>query len=214
MFASITEFEWVNVDSIIMSHLAYPNLAKIKNFNRDLNYTGFTLEDWDDPCNLVFVFMLILCLWTGVPKTFVGLWVFFNTVIIHPMDFLIGTVGRGPKYLVDEYAILDTRYWVLDYPAVSSISYIEFFVMLPMCYLWYRALLKNQPIQHFYALIACCSQAMGAIIYGVCEFKDGFVHIPAVDWPPTFEGYLKLKYFCYNDLNRIFSEKNAEKKKK
>lgn len=49
---------------------------------------------------------------------------------------LIGTVGRGPKYLVDEYAILDTRYWVLDYPAVSSISYIEFFVMLPMCYLW------------------------------------------------------------------------------
>lgn len=132
--------------------------------------------------------------------------------------------------------------------------------------------MKNQPIQHFYALIACCSQAMGAIIYGVCEFKDGFVHIPAVvsemtpcrllhihstsphsplpfytissylallppyqDWPPTFEGYLKLKYFwfvfiflnslwviipagimisSYNDLNRIFSEKNAEKKKK
>lgn len=69
-----------------MSHLAYPNLALIKNFNRDLNYTGFIVDGWDDPCNLVYVVLLILCLWTGVPKTLLGWWVFVNTVIIHPMD--------------------------------------------------------------------------------------------------------------------------------
>ena len=65
-----------------------------------------------------------------------------------------------------------------------------------------------------------------------------YIHPPPPylqDWPPTFEGYLKLKYFwfvfvflnliwvvvptlimisAYNDLSRIFNEKNTEKKKK
>ena len=42
----------------------------------------------------------------------------------------------GPKYLVDEYAILDSRYWVVQDACVTIVSALEFFVMAPLCYLW------------------------------------------------------------------------------
>ena len=49
---------------------------------------------------------------------------------------LVGIFGYGPKYIVDEYAVLDTRYWVLSDPCVTMVSVLELTVMLPMCYLW------------------------------------------------------------------------------
>ena len=52
-------------------------------------------------------------------------------------DFsLVGALGRGPKYLVDEYAVMDTRYWPLDDPAVAWISYLEMAVYVPLGYFW------------------------------------------------------------------------------
>ena len=45
-------------------------------------------------------------------------------------------MGRGPKYLSDEYAVLDSRYWVLKDPIVMWVTYHEFFVMMPLCFLW------------------------------------------------------------------------------
>jgi hypothetical protein len=52
------------------------------------------------------------------------------------MDWFVGTLGYGPRYLVDEYGVLDTRYWVVQDPCVTIVSFLEFFVMCPLCYLW------------------------------------------------------------------------------
>ena len=48
----------------------------------------------------------------------------------------VGSFGRGPKYLSDEYAVMDTRYWPLDDPTVAWISYVEAGIMVPLCFLW------------------------------------------------------------------------------
>lgn len=70
-----------------MSHLIYRNLAKVKDFDRDLNYTGIIVDNWDDPLNLVPVILCILCLLiNGRPQSFQAWWAFVNTVIFHPMD--------------------------------------------------------------------------------------------------------------------------------
>ena len=75
-----------------MSHLAYPNLARIENFTeRGLNYTGITLEGWaDGPNLLVHLFFLVLTLaMGGLPRRgrrLEGLWCLLNIIIIHPMD--------------------------------------------------------------------------------------------------------------------------------
>lgn len=57
--------------------------------------------------------------------------------VVHafPHSF-VGALGRGPKYLVDEYAVMDTRYWPLDDPTVAWISYLELVVYVPLCYFW------------------------------------------------------------------------------
>ena len=55
--------------------------------------------------------------------------------LINTFSF-VGSRGRGPKYLVDEYAVMDTRYWPEDDPAVAWISIVELFIMIPLCYLW------------------------------------------------------------------------------
>ncbi len=49
---------------------------------------------------------------------------------------IVGALGRGPKYLVDEYAILDARYWPLDDPTVAWISNVELVIMIPLCFFW------------------------------------------------------------------------------
>lgn len=49
----------------------------------------------------------------------------------------VGALGIGPKYLVDEYAILDSRYWVEKDNTVMWVSYMELFTMAPLSYLWY-----------------------------------------------------------------------------
>ena len=75
-----------------MSHLAYPNLAKIPNFTeRHLNYSGITLEGWSDGPNLyVHLFMLVVSLLAGgIPRAgcrLEGFWLLLNIIIIHPMD--------------------------------------------------------------------------------------------------------------------------------
>lgn len=51
-------------------------------------------------------------------------------------DSIVGALGRGPKYLSDEYAIMDTRYWPTDEPAVIWISNIEVVIMIPLCFAW------------------------------------------------------------------------------
>lgn len=67
--------------------MIYPNLAKLENFDCDLNYTGIILDGWNDPVNLVPLALLALCLWCGAPGMgFQAWWVLINTAIIHPMD--------------------------------------------------------------------------------------------------------------------------------
>ena len=50
---------------------------------------------------------------------------------------IIGVYGVGPKYLVDEYAVLDSRYWVTQDATVMMVSLTEFYVMAPLCIFWY-----------------------------------------------------------------------------
>lgn len=76
-----------------MSHLAYPNLARLSNFpERGLNYTGITLEGWYSPVLLVPVVIAVFTVMTaGAPWSRGGggweiWWALLNTVIIHPMD--------------------------------------------------------------------------------------------------------------------------------
>ncbi len=70
-----------------MSHMIYPNLAKVPHFERDLNYTGVILDGWDDPVNALPLVLLAVCLWWGgLPRGWEAWWVLFNTVLIHPMD--------------------------------------------------------------------------------------------------------------------------------
>ncbi|MCG8626475.1 MAG: hypothetical protein MJE68_31310 [Proteobacteria bacterium] len=77
---------------LVMSHLAYPNLARVENFTeRRLNYTGITLEGWSDGPNLwVHLGFLVLSLAVGgLPRRgrrIEGLWCLLNIIIIHPMD--------------------------------------------------------------------------------------------------------------------------------
>ncbi len=60
----------------------------------------------------------------------------------------------GPKYLVDEYAILDARYWVLQDPTVAWVCYLEAFVMIPLCFFWYLALQRGHWSRHYWCLLA------------------------------------------------------------
>lgn len=52
------------------------------------------------------------------------------------MYSFVGALGIGPKYLLDEYAILDSRYWVEKDTVVMWICYLEFFTMAPLSYMW------------------------------------------------------------------------------
>ena len=65
----------------------------------------------------------------------------------------MGGLGVGPKYLVDEYAVLDTRYWVLKDPLVAWVCYAEFFIMMPLEVVWYRALQNKHWSRHYWAVI-------------------------------------------------------------
>lgn len=38
---------------------------------------------------------------------------------------------------MDEYAVMDTRYWPEDDPSVTWISIVELVIMIPLCYFWY-----------------------------------------------------------------------------
>lgn len=65
----------------------------------------------------------------------------------------VGGWGIGPKYLVDEYAVLDTRYWVLGDSMVAWVCYQEFFIMMPLELIWYVALQKKHWSRHYWAVI-------------------------------------------------------------
>lgn len=72
-----------------MSHLAYPNLARLSDFpERHLNYTGVPLEGWATPVLLVPLGIAVLVFLTaGAPRGgWEVWWALLNTVIIHPMD--------------------------------------------------------------------------------------------------------------------------------
>ena len=69
-----------------MSYKDYPNLAHLEAFSRDLNYTGFIADDWDDPVNIIPVVLSLLCLLSGVPTSFQAWWALINAALIHPMD--------------------------------------------------------------------------------------------------------------------------------
>lgn len=91
----------------------------------------------------------------------------------------VGALGRGPKYLVDEYAVMDTRYWPLDDPTVAWISYLELAVYVPLCYFWYKGVVEGKWYQHFHALLVSTFQLMGCILYLGCEWHNGFSHLPS-----------------------------------
>ncbi len=72
-----------------MSHLVYPNLARVDGFaERGLNYSGIILDGWDSPTLLVHPFLLLLTLVSaGRPRGgWAAWWCLLNIVIIHPMD--------------------------------------------------------------------------------------------------------------------------------
>lgn len=48
----------------------------------------------------------------------------------------VGALGRGPKYLTDEYAVMDIRYWPTDDPWLTWIAYMELIAYVPLCYFW------------------------------------------------------------------------------
>lgn len=66
----------------------------------------------------------------------------------------VGALGVGPKYLLDEYAILDTRYWVLKNPCIMWVSYSEMFIQLPLEFAWYVMLQRMHWSRHFWCTLA------------------------------------------------------------
>ena len=77
----------------------------------------------------------------------------------------------GPKYLVDEYAVLDTRYWVEKDNGIMWISYIELFAMVPLSYLWYIYIpLITTAVQLTFCVCVCVAGTgvqLGAIGQGI-----------------------------------------------
>ena len=71
----------------------------------------------------------------------------------HLCGRLVGGLGIGPKYLVDEYAILDARYWVLSDSLVAWVCYQEFFIMMPLELIWYIALQRKHWSRHYWAIV-------------------------------------------------------------
>ena len=70
-----------------MSHKAYPNLAHLETFSRDLNYTGVPLDGWIHPMTFVpIVLSVIAVLTVGKPRGFLSYWALLNFALIHPMD--------------------------------------------------------------------------------------------------------------------------------
>ena len=41
-----------------IDYMKLPNLRQLQNFTWDLNYSGMTAEGWDDPVNIVPLFIL------------------------------------------------------------------------------------------------------------------------------------------------------------
>lgn len=70
-----------------MSHKAYPNLAHLETFSRDLNYTGVPLDGWIHPMTFVPLVLTVFALVTaGRPRGFLSCWALLNFSLIHPMD--------------------------------------------------------------------------------------------------------------------------------
>ena len=183
-----------------MAHKIYQNLAHLDDFPSDLNYTGLVFDGWDHPINVIPLLIILVCvIFGGAPRGPLSVWVLMNAAFIHMyMDGLIGTFGIGPKYLADEYAVLDSRYWPLKDSGVMIISFIELFIMGPLCICWYIAIGKNCWCRHSFCLVASTFQLMGTLLYVFCEIWDNFNHLPAKEsWPPTFDSYIKLKYFWF-----------------
>ncbi|XP_065891805.1 uncharacterized protein [Dysidea avara] len=192
-----------------MSHKVYPNLAHLDTFPSDLNYTGFVIDGWDHPINLVPIITILVCvMFGGAPRSLLSVWVLINAAFIHLwLDGLIGMTGMGPKYFSDEYAIYDSRFWPTKDPCVTIIALIEVTIMGPLCVLWYIAIGRKLWYRHFLCLVTSTFQLMGTIIYMFCEIWDNFKHLPAKEsWPPKFDTYEKLKYFwgVFVGLNPIW----------
>ena len=51
-----------------------------------------------------------------------------------PFSF-VGVLGIGPKYLLDEFAVLDSR-WAEKDTTVMSVCCMGFFTMVPLAYMW------------------------------------------------------------------------------
>jgi hypothetical protein len=167
-----------------MSHLAYPNLARLPDFpERGLNYTGIPVEGWGTGLLVPLAISCLVFLTAGLPSRAGGWeiwWALLNTAVIHPMDFFVGSLGVGPKYLVDEYAILDSRYWVERDNTVMWVAYLEFFTMAPLSYLWYRSAVRGHWSRHFWAVLCSSFQQFGTFMYWGTEWSDGFIHQPAL----------------------------------
>lgn len=169
------------------------------NSSNVLETAKYFVEDIEDPVNVIPVVLLLLCfLWTGFPRgrhTTLAWWALFNGCIIHCwMDGVIGTTGRGPKWMVVEYGKLDARYWKTKDPTVMMVSYIEMAIMGPLCILWYRAIVKDLWWRHFMSIITSTFQLMGTFMYVGTEVYDGFKNVP-LDWPPSFDSFEKVFYF-------------------
>lgn len=85
---------------------------------------------------------------------------------------LVGTFGVGPKYLVDEYAVLDTRYWVLKDPCIMWVSYSEMFIQLPLEFAWYIMLQRSHWSRHFWCTLAGMTKI---VTYLITQIPSSFL---------------------------------------
>lgn len=50
---------------------------------------------------------------------------------------LVGPFGRGPLFLVNEFALLDTRFWPTQDAGVTAMGVFELVAMGPLAFFWY-----------------------------------------------------------------------------
>ncbi|KXJ18996.1 probable 3-beta-hydroxysteroid-Delta(8),Delta(7)-isomerase [Exaiptasia diaphana] len=166
--------------------------------DRLIEIAKYSLIDIEDPVNIVPVCLILFCLvFSGRPRGFLSFWAMFNACIIHCwMDGIIGIFARGPKWLVEQYGILDMRYWLTRDPMVMMISAVELVIMGPLCLIWYHSLVQRRWYSDVVAIITSTFQLMGTILYVGGEVLDNFVHLPS-DWPPSFSKTKDLFYFWF-----------------
>ncbi|XP_062515560.1 3-beta-hydroxysteroid-Delta(8),Delta(7)-isomerase-like [Corticium candelabrum] len=170
--------------------------------NSSRGIVGYTTEEltvgWTDPINAIPIAVIAVCLsFFGSPRNKTAAWTLFNSAIIHSwMDGLVGSLGRGPLWMVNEYTTLDSRFWPTQDSTVMAMSMFELLVMGPLAFAWYGAIQQDRWYQHPLCLVVSSFHMMGDFMYMFAEAWDEFKHLP-VKFPLQFNSYYEFKYFWF-----------------